>query len=90
MNNNIITCPHCGYEYLPEEIYNPNVFFGRPLDIIRDKKGKIEFFWGDSLDVEETFECFNCNHLFTIKALVEFKTTKIEPLSEVFETSTNN
>ena len=29
----VITCPHCGREYLPAEIYVPDAFFGKPSDI---------------------------------------------------------
>ena len=32
----VITCPFCGKEYLPAEIFIPKVFFGNPQIIYRN------------------------------------------------------
>ena len=47
-----ITCPNCGAEYLPCEIYYPNSFLGESRQV--DKvKGKIVSFSGNYMDLEE-------------------------------------
>ena len=72
-----ITCPKCGKEYLPAEIYYPNSFFGRPQDIARIK-GKIDSFDGKSMDLEETYQCDSCDCNFKVVAKISFKTTEIQ------------
>lgn len=37
----VIKCPSCGCEYLPGEIYLPNVLIGQPKDVERDCMGTI-------------------------------------------------
>ena len=44
----IIKCPYCGAEYLPEEIYYPDSFFGKPRDIVKNSKGEIEYVYDRS------------------------------------------
>lgn len=74
----VIVCPHCGYEYLPAEIYLPNYFFGKPIDIDREGiSGKINDFFGTSLDGEETYTCDKCNQPFRVTAKVQFVTEGI-------------
>lgn len=70
---NVITCPKCGREYLPEEIFVPRGFFGNPSDIERDNAGKIVDFYGDSLDTKEFYKCDNCDTALKITAKVSFK-----------------
>ena len=72
-----IVCPKCGREYLPAEIYVPNAFFGRPQDIDRTNQGKIESFNGKSMDLEETYQCDNCNCTFNVTAKISFKTSEV-------------
>ena len=36
----VIKCPHCGYEYVPAEIFMLGDFLGKPTDLIRDPLGK--------------------------------------------------
>lgn len=72
----VITCPVCGTEYLPAEIFYPNEFFGRPQGI--DKlRGKIENFDGTSMNLEESYQCDNCNHYFNVQTKIQFKTSEI-------------
>lgn len=75
-----ITCPHCGREYLPAEIYVPSAFFGHPEDIDRDDSGKVEFYSGPGMDLAETFEC-ECGKSFKVAARMEFKTQPTEESS---------
>jgi endogenous inhibitor of DNA gyrase (YacG/DUF329 family) len=73
-NKNFITikCPKCGYEYLPAEIFFPKSLLGSPKDIIRDDKGKIEFFNGETMNLHEEFECEECQTLFEVDATINF------------------
>jgi predicted RNA-binding Zn-ribbon protein involved in translation (DUF1610 family) len=80
-----IKCPHCGFEYMPAEIYYPDSFLGKPMDISRDDSGKIDFYTGHNMDLNEEFECPNCGCHFEINCKVDFSTTVIS-LSDSNET----
>lgn len=71
-----ITCPHCGAEYLPAEIYYPNEFLGKPSDIEK-LNGKIESFLGKSMNLEEIYICDHCLTKFQTTAKVTFKTVEL-------------
>lgn len=68
----VITCPKCGKEYLPAEIFIPKAFFGIPELIQRDSDGKIISFTGTSLDVNESYCCDNCDTDFEITSRLSF------------------
>ena len=36
-----IKCPHCGYEYVPAEIFMPTDIEGKPDSIVKDVLGKV-------------------------------------------------
>lgn len=72
-----ITCPHCGREYLPAEIFYPNEFFGRPQDVERLNNGKIENFCGKTMNTEEEYICDGCLTKFKVMAKVTFTTKEI-------------
>lgn len=76
MNKNIvkIVCPHCGYEYLPAEIFYPTSVFDDPGTIVRNEKGKIEFFSGKNIELIESFVCDKCGCEFEVEGKVEFNT----------------
>lgn len=69
-----IRCPHCGFEYLPAEIYYPDTFLGVPSSIIRDEKGQILGFKGSDMNTSEEFYCNGCDKPFSVDAVVTFKT----------------
>jgi len=69
-----IKCPKCGCEYLPEEIFIPNAFFGKPKNIVKDDNGKIFSFEGDSLTTSEEYICDKCGCTFTIDCKIVFDT----------------
>lgn len=69
----LITCPHCGAEYLPAEIFIPKVFFGSPEDIDKDYAGKLEAYDGKAMDLKENYVCDFCNKEFEVLADVKFK-----------------
>lgn len=69
----LITCPYCGYEYFPAEIYVPNAFFGHPEDIDRTPDGKIEVYEGSNMDLNEEYICDRCGTAFKVEATVKFR-----------------
>lgn len=77
-----VTCPSCGAEYLPAEIFYPNSFFGRPRDIVRGDDGKLLGFNGTDMDLCETYICDVCKKKFTVTATMTFKTT---PFTDMFD-----
>ena len=75
-----ITCPKCGYEYLPNEIFYPDDVFGDANSIVRDENGKIEIFGGDSFNLDEEFTCEHCGCHFNVVGKVSFKTTILDEI----------
>lgn len=71
-----ITCPYCGREYLPAEIYIPKSFMGRPVDIEKTQEGKIDNFSGPLMDTTEEYICDGCGETFQVKASISFRTFK--------------
>ena len=70
-----ISCPHCGAEYLPAEIYLPDSFLGKPFDIEKEGiSGKINDFFGESMNTEESYICDKCNQPFRVSARIQFIT----------------
>jgi hypothetical protein len=66
---NFIICPHCGFQYLPGEIYDPKHFLGQPKDIVRNNVGEILGYEGIVTDLEETYICENCNNVYLISEI---------------------
>ena len=77
---NLIKCPKCGTEYLPAEIYSPNYFLGKPSNIAKHN-GKIISFYGDNMDLRDSYICDTCETKFTVRASVLFNVT----IDEEFE-----
>lgn len=77
----IITCPHCGREYMASEIYLPKVFFGEPSGIQRDISGKIIETFGKEPDLQELYICDGCENPFRIYAEVSFTTVSDKALT---------
>ena len=86
----VIICPTCGREYLPSEIYYPNSFLGKVNTVIRDTSGKIDTFFGKSMDLKETYICDKCNKAFGVSARVTFKTDVVDDFSEEYVSKLNN
>ena len=69
-----ITCPTCGQNYLPAEIFIPDAFFGKPSEIEKTSDGKIDYFSGKGMDTVEEYVCDKCGAKFKVVANVMFKT----------------
>lgn len=69
----LIVCPVCGREYFPAEIFVPGAFFGKPVDIHRDSSGKVDGYYGTTMDTMETYVCDTCGSDLEINANVKFK-----------------
>ncbi len=37
----VIRCPHCGFTYVPSEIYLPEYLLGKPEDLVKSPTGEI-------------------------------------------------
>lgn len=77
----VIKCPHCGWEYLPGEIFMPGELIGKPDTVIRDALGKIiytDYKEGEEPTLVEHFECEHCGKPFVAEAVISFKVKKEE------------
>lgn len=70
----IIHCPKCDAEYLPSEIFLPDIFLGKTNPVIKDENGKIIDFAGKSMDLHENYTCDYCNTTFKIRTQIQFFT----------------
>ena len=68
-----IVCPKCGTQYLPGEIFLPKSFVGQPKQVIKNCYGEIIDYYGDSMGLNETYQCDKCNAVLSIKAAVQFQ-----------------
>lgn len=75
----VIKCPHCGFEYVPAEIFMPGDLVGTPDSIVRDALGKtiyVDYIEDEQpLSVEE-YTCDNCGHTFLVEPVVQYKVKK--------------
>ena len=83
----VVTCPICGREYLPAEIFVPKYFFGQPENISRNDYGKIENFTGKSMDTSEIYTCDTCSKSFRVQARIQFSCDSLEDTFEEEYTS---
>lgn len=75
MKKIVITCPRCGAEYLMQEIYFPNSFFGKASYIERDPSThQITDILGSDIDTEEEYTCDFCKAPFIVNAKISFHT----------------
>jgi len=74
-----IRCPHCGYEYVPAEIFMPGDLVGKPDQVIRDALGKIIYqdYEEDSEPLAtECYCCDNCGKEFLVEPVITYKVKK--------------
>ena len=74
MIEHIISCPNCGKEYLPAELFIPAYFIGKVRYVERDENNKIVSIVGENMDLHETFTCDACNQLFHVHSEISFRT----------------
>lgn len=87
-NIKIIKCPHCGAEYLPEEIFYPDSVFNKKLNIIKDEEGKIvDYDAINSFNLVEEFECEYCGSTFEVEGKVTFSTKLMNKIDFEEETT---
>ena len=79
-----ITCPVCGREYLPEEIFLRNEMYGHPKAVVRDDKGKIIGFSGTTAHFYETYICDGCDTPFRVNGSLSFR-ADVAPVSKFEE-----
>ena len=80
----IITCPHCGAQYLPSEIFIEEGLLGDAHSIIRTSDGKIEHYLGNPFDLHESYVCDFCNKEFKIDGTMTFTTSKVDSFDEEY------
>ena len=82
----IISCPECGAEYLPAEIFLPFNYFNKPFFIRKDENGKIINQLDGEINLQETYTCDHCNKTFTVDSKIIFSTklAETEDFSEDF------
>lgn len=79
MKDTFITCPHCGRQYHPAEIFYPETFFGKPKEIERNNNLQITSYFGKPMQLDEDYECDNCYKRFRVTAKLQFK---VDPLAK--------
>ena len=75
----VITCPHCGYQYAPAEIFMPGDLIGNPEQVIRDALGKIIYqeYDEDSEPAQvEHYVCDECGKPFIVEPVITYKVKK--------------
>jgi len=65
-----IICPHCGAEYLIEEIFMSEDILGTRMPI-KDSKGKIVRIEGDEPELSAEYICDYCDKKFTTTLTIE-------------------
>jgi len=84
-NKLIITCPHCGAQYVASEIFYPGELVGKPETVIRDALNKVIYQEYDEEDepcLVEHYVCDHCNKPFIVEPSVSFKVRKEEEASD--------
>ena len=72
MKDKIIKCPCCGEEYLPGEVLYPNWIIGQPKNIIKNDRGRIEYWEDEDLSLTETYICDKCNTPLNITVSIDY------------------
>ena len=76
---NVIVCPHCGAEYLLEEIFMSDDILGN-RHAIKDEKGKIVFVEGDNPELVSEYICDYCDKKFTTSLDIKMWSSFVEDL----------
>ena len=82
---NVITCPCCGQEFLPAEIFYPDDLIGKPKEIYKTSSGKIDFYTGEDQCYNELYICDNCRNLLHVHADVKYTVNVVKDDEEFDE-----
>ena len=77
----VITCPHCGAQYVASEIFYPGALEGKPETVIRDALNKViyqEYDEDEEPCQAEHYICDYCNKPFIVEPNLSFKVRKEE------------
>lgn len=88
----VITCPYCGAQYVPAEIYMPEDLVGRTDSVIKDPLGKlmyVDYQEDHEQDLIATYRCDHCDHDFTVEASITFKSKKVDEALDFTNTSSS-
>ena len=80
-NRLIITCPHCGAQYVAAEIFYPGELVGKSETVIRDALNKViyqEYYEDEEPCQIERYVCDHCGKPFVVEPTVSFKVRKEE------------
>ena len=75
----VISCPHCGMEFTPAEIFMPGDLIGEPDNVIRDALGRIiyqEYDEGNEPAQVGHYVCDECGKPFTVEPIIMYKVKK--------------
>lgn len=85
-----IICPSCGAEYLPCEIFIPDVFFGKQINVDKDSLGKVVDYGGTNGSLKESYKCDYCDTTFIVDTVIKFNTReKNSNFNETYSTKLN-
>lgn len=77
---NVIVCPYCGAEYLPQEIFTLDTSITNLGQLVKNDKGQIEWVEKDlEDDLQEEYVCDYCNKPFKVEANLTYTTIKEIP-----------
>lgn len=86
----MITCPHCGYQYVPADIFMPGELIGKPEQVIRDALGKIIYQEYDDEELPaqvEHYVCDECGKAFVVEPVITYKVRKEDEALDFAEQS---
>lgn len=86
----VITCPHCGYQYVPADIFYPGELIGKPEQVIRDALGKIIYQEYDDEELPgqiEHYVCDECGKPFIVEPVITYKVRKEDEALDFSEQS---
>ena len=76
MERLVVRCPHCGAEYLFEELFMGEDFIGKRYPV-KDSKGVIQHIDGEEADMFTEYVCDYCDKPFKVKVDLAFTTTAL-------------
>ena len=74
----IITCPKCGAEYFPAELYYRDDLLGHPKNIEKTQLGEILFSNGTHPEYTATYNCDYCGADIKVVADIKYTTSTTE------------